>query len=102
MPKIKQPTSRKPESKLVIRHGGSFADYKPEPRIKIKFTKRWLSIYPVEKRFGPYQFALDRIDTPLKLLGWVHHLTEKVWMESLDLRELIEAVADHFGWNIHS
>ena len=54
----------------------------------------------MEKRFGPYEFALDRIDSPLKLLGWVEHLSGKVWMKSLDLRELIIAVSEHFGWDI--
>ncbi len=100
MPIVGQPTSRKPEPKLVIHHGSSFAHVKPAPRVKVKITNRWLSIYPVEKRFGPYEFALDRIDSPLKLLGWVEHLSGKVWMEALDLRALIIAVSEHFGWDI--
>jgi hypothetical protein len=93
MPKVGRTFSKK----LVVSSG---ADIKPEPRVKIKITKRWLIIYPVEKRFDPYEFTLDRIDSPLKLLGWVEHLSGKVWMKALDLRDLIIAVSQYFEWDI--
>ena len=97
MPKVNK-------TKLIVKHGtdrvGSFAAIKPEPRIKIKITKKWLCIIPVEKRFGPYDVALDRIDSPLKLLGWVEHLSGKGWMKALDIRELVIIVSSHFGWDI--
>ena len=68
-------------------------DIKPEPRVRVVIVKGWFTIHPVERHFPRYDFALDRIDTPIKLLGWVEHLAGKTWMAPLDLRLLVAAVS---------
>lgn len=52
------------------------------------------------KRGDDYPVALDRIDTPEKLVVWLHHLAEKLWFDGLTCRELVEKVSDHFGWSL--
>src|SRR5262249_13529091 len=50
------------------------------------------------RRRDDYAFATERIDSPLALVGWLHHLCEKVWFDRETAAELIEKVSDHFGW----
>ena len=50
----------------------------------------------------PYEFEVDRCNTPLKLLGWVYHLSEKTWATKDVLSMFILVVSEHFGWEIHS
>src|SRR5215510_7424260 len=38
----------------------------------------------------------DRIDTPMKLLHWVHDLSKKVWCDARLAAELVCAVCHHF------
>lgn len=47
-----------------------------------------------------YPIAWERLDTKEKLLGWVHHLAEKSWMDTTKLKYFIEFVHAHFGWKI--
>ncbi len=49
---------------------------------------------------GYYHIAWDRIDTEMKLLVWVLHLSEKTWMKREDLDSLVHIVCKRFGWNI--
>ena len=54
-------------------------------------------------KWGGYDYwiAEDRLDTPEKLLGWVQHLSGKIWMNPLRIRRLVEKVSSRFGWKIY-
>lgn len=56
---------------------------------------------PAGDQILPYNIDLARIDSPLKLVGWLHHLSEKVWFDQTYCRQLIQVVCCHFGWDIH-
>jgi hypothetical protein len=73
----------------------------PRRRPAIKVTQDWVTIKTEwHREYGDvYEFTTERIDTPLKLLGWVHHLSMKCWFDGATCRELIDDVCDHFGWN---
>jgi len=45
-----------------------------------------------------YVIELNRIPTPEALLDWVWHLSEKNWMTTAYIRELIERVYKIKGW----
>lgn len=47
-----------------------------------------------------YDVELRRVDTPLKLLAWVDHLTPKPWMDKARLREFIRVAATAHGFTI--
>jgi hypothetical protein len=49
----------------------------------------------------PYYIELDRIDTPLKACGWLVHLLEKNWITREILFEMVCALEQHFGYNLH-
>lgn len=55
--------------------------------------------------FGPeedenrYPLYLDEIDTPLKLLWQIEHLSEKTWMSNRRYKTLIQVATSHFGWS---
>jgi hypothetical protein len=44
-----------------------------------------------------YDIPLEALDTPLKLLARVHHLSGKVWFDHHVCRDLVSLVAGHFG-----
>lgn len=72
-------------------------------RIDIKggFVDIWpsdVSCYDSE----PYWVALHEVDTPEKLLRWIHHLNGKVWCNQATTRDLIYLVSRHFGWSVWS
>ncbi len=80
---------------------GSLADVKPrKPAVKITRDSVIIRTEWHKEWGGCYDFALDRIDTPEKLLGWVHHLCGKKWFDPLTAREFVEKISDHFGWDI--
>lgn len=44
-----------------------------------------------------YEIALDRIDSPAKILQWVIHLTEKTWMTTELMRQFVLAACTRAG-----
>ncbi len=68
----------------------------------VKITSQWLTIRTEwhKKHGGEYDFRTSRIDSPLKLLNWVHHLNGKVWFDRDTSGELIYKVCKHFGWDL--
>jgi hypothetical protein len=42
---------------------------------------------------GRYQIPVNEINTPLKLLQWLYHLSEKYWADSLVIRRIIALIA---------
>jgi hypothetical protein len=66
----------------------------------VKQVRGWVQIKTAWHRAhgDTYEFELRRADTPLKLLEWLHHLSEKCWFDWQVARELIELVGDHYGW----
>lgn len=40
-----------------------------------------------------YTIRLSDLDTPEKVLGWIHHLVEKTWMDKILLRRFINCAA---------
>ncbi|WP_421789328.1 hypothetical protein [Hyphobacterium sp.] len=48
-----------------------------------------------------YNIHLSRIDTPEKVVSWVYHLTEKTWMTTEVLREVLKTVSNENGIDIH-
>ena len=47
---------------------------------------------------GDYFIAKERIDTPAKLLGWIHHLSQKTWFTSMYTHILISKVCNEYGF----
>lgn len=47
-----------------------------------------------------YDVAVERVDTPLKLLAWVDHLARKPWMDKARLREFIQVAAAAHNFEI--
>ncbi len=47
-----------------------------------------------------YDIEWERINTPMKLVVWVQHLTSKHWMGYGDMKDFIQTVSDHFGWEV--
>lgn len=47
-----------------------------------------------------YEYFIEwkRINSYMKLMAWIDHLSEKVWWEKYDTTTLIRAVQDHFKW----
>lgn len=72
----------------------------PSPNITIDSDTLRLP-RPAGDQILPYNIDLARIDSPLKLVGWLHHLSEKVWFDQTYCRQLIQVVCYHFGWDIH-
>ena len=62
--------------------------------------KEWLTI-----KWGGYEYDIEmnRIETPLDLLSWLHHFCEKSWsgMTFWQFRLLIESVAEKRGWKLY-
>jgi len=53
---------------------------------------RTIDLYPPGSQWtsaAPYWIDLNRIDTPTKLLGWIHHLAGKVWFDRTFCRDFI-------------
>jgi hypothetical protein len=48
-----------------------------------------------------YEIDLDRIKTPLDLLGWALHLCGKTWMSTEHLHNFIETVCKIKKFNVH-
>lgn len=72
--------------------------YPARSRVKLKGGCVCLSDRLGEER--SYDFALDRIDSPMKLVSWLYHLGGKAWFDGWMQQELIEKVCKHFGWEI--
>lgn len=47
-----------------------------------------------------YPIELSRIKTPKDLLGWVHHLCGKTWMDTAKIRVFVEKVCEYRKWDI--
>jgi hypothetical protein len=51
---------------------------------------------------NPYPIELDRINTPLHLISWLHHLTQKNWFNTTDAHNMITYVGTKLhDWNIY-
>jgi hypothetical protein len=91
----------KTEGKLAWSHGW---ERKPPPERKpaVVIDGEWLVIKTEwhRKRHDEYAFALNRIDTPMKLLHWVAHLRVKLWCDGALVEELIYKVCDYHGWKV--
>jgi hypothetical protein len=68
--------------------------------VKHDKEKGYIDVY-----WGGYEYsiALDRIPTPLSLLEWVHHMSEKGWDETTPERisRFIAIVCTIKGWKLH-
>jgi len=49
----------------------------------------------------PYEIDLDRVNTPLQLIGWLDHMLAKTWFDGLAARKLISMICDRRGWEYH-
>lgn len=47
-----------------------------------------------------YQIEWPQIDTKLKLLGWIRHVSEKSWATASMVSEMIDAVCTHWIWSV--
>jgi hypothetical protein len=81
----------------------SAADLVLKVRSEITIKGGWLTIRTEWHRQcrDRYDIALRRLDSPIKLLGWLSHLSQKVWFDRRLCRELTDKVSHHFGWRIH-
>jgi hypothetical protein len=44
-----------------------------------------------------YDISLSSIDNPIKLVWWIHHLSEKNWFTTAHAGRLIELATEHMG-----
>lgn len=44
-----------------------------------------------------YEIETSRIDSPEKLIHWLHHLSQKTWFTPHICRDLIVVACDHMG-----
>lgn len=59
-----------------------------------------LAAYPFPGGYNPYCVEWYRLDTPLKLMRWIRHLSGKRWFTPEMCADLIDATAAHFGWEV--
>jgi len=55
-----------------------------------------------ETKVSPYWFDVERAETHLDWLVWVHHLTEKRWMAVSDIRRMLAFWFRNRGLNIEA
>jgi 5-methylcytosine-specific restriction endonuclease McrA len=50
-----------------------------------------------------YSWALSRLDTPLKLLAFLHHVLGKGWRHATTdrVKRLTDTLSQYFGWNLY-
>ena len=48
-----------------------------------------------------YVIELGRINSPEKVLGWILHLSDKMWVTKETLHDLTKVVSDHFKFKVH-
>jgi|GEM_PF-2369010 hypothetical protein len=53
------------------------------------------------KNWGAYYIGLDRIDNPIKLIWWIHHLCEKQWFNQRMSKRLIELATERMGLKMY-
>jgi hypothetical protein len=51
---------------------------------------------------GDYRIGTTRINTEVKLLKWIYHLSEKNWISREDIFFLIRRVGEDFGLDLHN
>ncbi len=49
----------------------------------------------------PYEVDMDRIVTKTDLIGWVHHLSQKNWINGTHIARFIENVCAIKNWGIY-
>jgi len=49
---------------------------------------------------GHYDIGFEQVDNPMKLIHWLHHMTNKQWFTSAVCHQFIECVAQQNGWVI--
>lgn len=59
-----------------------------------------LAAYPYQngKGFNYYWIEWPRLNTPSKVLAWVHHLSGKTWFSPDMCRDFLDVVYCHFKW----
>jgi len=57
--------------------------------------------YEEEPRENFYFIELDRIDTPIKLIWWIHHLEEKGFFTRWMCKRLIEVTTEKMGFKMY-
>lgn len=70
---------------------------------KIKIEDGWISIDCPNMMMDTqdtYEIELSRIKTETQLLGWMHHLFNKRWMDRPMLREFMDKVAEYKHFNL--
>lgn len=83
--------------KLCVFTAKQLADLPPAP-VLVTVTKT--SFILVGLFNHPYEIEKDRINTPEKALGWIAHLSEKVWVTNEHIRQLILALGKIKGMSI--
>lgn len=77
----------------------SFADLKPRrPDVEYDVLHHECDPNPDT---NPYWFAVERADTLEAWCGWVHHLGEKTWMGTWDMRRMIAFWFSNRGEDIY-
>jgi hypothetical protein len=70
---------------------------RPPRKAKVKTDRDGLHLAQCCNRLPPddwhysYFIGWQRIDTPMKLIHWVRHLSEKSWVDGQVIEELIDA-----------
>jgi hypothetical protein len=85
--------------KLVFQHGRN-PDRRDSTPVVTVLAKRVVIHTP--PGCEDYHITKGRIDTPMKLLHWVHHLTCKRWFSAQLVEELTREVCRHFGWYLYN
>jgi hypothetical protein len=95
-----------PTGKLNFIHGRD-VDFEAMKRRRPEVTvdAKWITIVTEwHRERGPqhcYDFRTERCATPLELLGWVCHLSIKVWADGEVLRVFAHKVCAYYGWKMY-
>ena len=65
-------------------------DNRPIDRVIVKLEDDYVVLDNNVMGVYPYLIHKDRINNPIKLIWWIHHLCEKNWMDLRAIENLIE------------
>lgn len=69
-------------------------EYEYEPTVTASLSDGWLNIYTSG---GMYKCKAD----PIKVLGFLHHMTGKLWFTRENVNDAINAIRMETDWDIH-
>jgi hypothetical protein len=79
---------------------GAVPPSRPMVRIRGRYVHVISKWHLQPGRPSNFQIDLDDVDSSVKLLDVIHHLSGQPWFDAASLRALIVAVCRHFRWEL--